>query len=269
MKSWGIASRSCASSAQGAAVALVAAHDQPASLLAEVDSRSGSRSVGRCALPVDRALPKRLGDEVLVGERDDRDAHAGQAADLGGEHAAGVDHDLGLDRAPLGLHATHARLRGDGVVDVDGGDAGVGEDATAARPGAVGERGGEQRGIEIAVARQVGGAAHAVGAHQREQLSCLLARRSARAAGRRSWPRRPGAAPPARARGCRRGGCRRTAPSRSRASGRARRSSSSSASGRRSSGSWPTRPAEWKVEPLVSSPRSSSTTSRSPSAARW
>src|SRR5277367_1247958 len=33
--------------------------------------------------------------------------------------------------------------------------------------------------------------------------------------------------------------------------------------------SWPTSPAEWKVEPLVSSSRSSSTTSRSPSAARW
>src|ERR1700704_5106179 len=33
--------------------------------------------------------------------------------------------------------------------------------------------------------------------------------------------------------------------------------------------SWPTSPAEWNVEPLVSSLRSSSTTSRSPSLARW
>ena len=33
--------------------------------------------------------------------------------------------------------------------------------------------------------------------------------------------------------------------------------------------SCPTSPAEWKVEPLVSSLRSSSTTSRSPSCARW
>src|ERR1039457_3653468 len=33
--------------------------------------------------------------------------------------------------------------------------------------------------------------------------------------------------------------------------------------------SWPTSPAEWKVDPLVSSLRSSSTTSRSPSLARW
>src|SRR5271163_607503 len=33
--------------------------------------------------------------------------------------------------------------------------------------------------------------------------------------------------------------------------------------------SWPTSPAEWKVEPLVSSLRSSSTTSETPSLARW
>ena len=33
--------------------------------------------------------------------------------------------------------------------------------------------------------------------------------------------------------------------------------------------SWPTSPAEWNVEPLVSSLRSTSTTSRSPSCARW
>ena len=33
--------------------------------------------------------------------------------------------------------------------------------------------------------------------------------------------------------------------------------------------SWPTSPAEWKVDPLVSSRRSSSTTSSKPSSARW
>ena len=33
--------------------------------------------------------------------------------------------------------------------------------------------------------------------------------------------------------------------------------------------SWPTRPAEWNVEPLVSCARSSRTTSRQPSSARW
>jgi hypothetical protein len=33
--------------------------------------------------------------------------------------------------------------------------------------------------------------------------------------------------------------------------------------------SWPTSPAEWNVEPLVSWLRSTSTTSRQPSSARW
>src|SRR6266403_4532774 len=33
--------------------------------------------------------------------------------------------------------------------------------------------------------------------------------------------------------------------------------------------SWPTSPAEWKVEPPVSSPRSSTSTSRQPAIARW
>ena len=202
-------------------------------------------------------------------ERHDRHAHARHAADLRGEHAAGVDHDLGLDRAPLGLHAAHALRGPPGWSTSIAGDARVREDAAAARARAVGERGREQRRVEVAVARQVGGAAHAVGAHQREQLARLLARRSARAAGRTSWPTRPGAAPPARARACTRGGCRRTAPSRSRACDRARRSPSSCASASTLDRSWPTRPAEWKVEPLVSSLRSSSTTSRSPSLARW
>ena len=32
---------------------------------------------------------------------------AGERADLAREHAAGVDHDLGLDRAPVGHDARH------------------------------------------------------------------------------------------------------------------------------------------------------------------
>ena len=54
------------------------------------------------------ALAERLRDEVLMRERDDRDAHPGEAPELRGEHAAGVDDDLGLDRSPLGLHPPHA-----------------------------------------------------------------------------------------------------------------------------------------------------------------
>ena len=58
-----------------------------------------------------------------MGERDDGDPHAREPADLGREHAAGVDDDLGLDRPPLGLHAADAP-----VADVDAGHARVGED---------------------------------------------------------------------------------------------------------------------------------------------
>ena len=52
-----------------------------------------------------------------------------------------------------------------------------------------------------------------------------------------------------------------------RASGRGRRSSSSSSSALSEPRSWPTRPAEWKVEPLVRSARSTRRTSSQPSRA--
>ncbi len=52
------------------------------------------------------AVAERLGDQVLVRERDHGDAHAGQAPDLGRVHAARVDHDLGLDVTPLRAHAS-------------------------------------------------------------------------------------------------------------------------------------------------------------------
>src|ERR1700722_5339838 len=52
------------------------------------------------AIPTHPDLAEGLGDEVLVRERHDRHAHAGEAPELGGEHAAGVDHDLRLDRPP-------------------------------------------------------------------------------------------------------------------------------------------------------------------------
>ena len=71
-------------------------------------------------------------------ERDDRHAHARQAADSRGEHAAGVDDDLGLDVAPLGLRR-RARVRR----DVDPGDPRVGEDLRAALARAVGQRVGQ------------------------------------------------------------------------------------------------------------------------------
>ncbi len=109
-------------------------------------------------------------------ERHDRHAHAGHPPDLGGEHAAGVDDDLGLDRPPLGLHAAHPPRAAAALLDVDRGHARVREHAAAALARAVGERRRQLRGVEVAVGRQVGAAADAVGAHQREQLLGLLRR---------------------------------------------------------------------------------------------
>ena len=72
-------------------IALVAAHAQPADLLAEVDEVVGVAELRQAGMD---ALD-RLGEQVLVGHRDDRHGHAGQPADLGGEHPAGVDDDVG------------------------------------------------------------------------------------------------------------------------------------------------------------------------------
>ena len=106
-----------------------------------------------------------------MGERDQRHPHTGHPPDLGREHAAGVDDDLGLDVAPVGAHAAHPA-----VADVDPGHPGRGEDPAAAAAGAVGERVGQLRGVEVAVGRQPGGAQHSLGRHQREQLPGLLGR---------------------------------------------------------------------------------------------
>ena len=95
-------------------VALVAAHAQPADLLAEVDEVVRVAQLGQARVD---ALD-RLGEEVLVGHRDDRHGHADQPADLRREHPAGVDDDVGADLGAFALvldgHAGHAAaLRAD------------------------------------------------------------------------------------------------------------------------------------------------------------
>ena len=117
------------------------------------------------------AIPERLGDEILVGERHDRDSRARQTPDLRREHPAGVDDDFGLDVTPFGADAADAA-----IPDLDSGDAGVGEDLRPTLAGAVGERVGELRRVEVAVGRQVRGGADAVDLHQRKQLLSLLRR---------------------------------------------------------------------------------------------
>ena len=170
----------------GRAVALVAAHHQAAALLAEVDQQVGVAQ--RRQMFVAAALAKRLRDDVLVRHRDDRDAHARHAADLGAVHAAGVDDDLGLDVAALGSHAAHAA-----VGDVDARDGRRGEDRAAALARAVGERVRELGGIEVAVGRQPRRAEHSVGRHQREHLARLVGRDQLEREAERLRP--PGLAP--------------------------------------------------------------------------
>ena len=132
-------------------------------------SRRAGRGRERRQVLAGRTLAERLCHEIFVRERDDRHAHAGQAADLRGEHAAGVDDDLRLDRTPLGLDAANPTAG-----NVDSGHAGVGEDRDAALARAGGERVGQLRGVEVAVRREIRAAAHAVGHHQREELLRLV-----------------------------------------------------------------------------------------------
>ena len=129
------------------AVALVAAHHEAGALLAEVDQQVGVAQ--RRQVLAGGALAERLRDEVLVRERDHRHAHAGQAADLGREHAAGVDDDLGLDR-PHSVCTPRTRPSRTSIpvtrVCVK----------TCAPPSraAAGQRVGQLRGVEVAVGRR-------------------------------------------------------------------------------------------------------------------
>ena len=145
-------------------LALVAAHDQPARLAAEVDEERGvahGRQVERQA--------GRTRDQVLVRHRDDRDGDARHGADLRREHAARVDDDLRGDRALVGLDTGHAA-----ALDADSGHARVGMELGPVAPGALGERERQLAGVDVAVGRYVRGAEHALRGHRREQPLRIL-----------------------------------------------------------------------------------------------
>ncbi len=146
-------------------VALVATHAQPADLLAVVDEVVRVAQLGQARVD---ALD-RLGEEVLVRHRDDRHGHAGQPADLGREHPAGVDHDVGADLGAfagvLDRHAGHAA-----AVRADGDDPGPGPDPGALLARAGGQRVGQPGRVQPAVGRQPDCAKDAVRRHQREAI---------------------------------------------------------------------------------------------------
>ena len=148
------------------AVTLVAAHDQPARLGPEVDEQrrvSHRRHLER--------EPRRLRDEVLVRHRHDRDVDARESADLLRVHATGVDDDLGLDRAAVGLDARHAP-----ALDGDARDAGAGRDLCAAAPRPFGERERELARVDVAVGGQERRAEDAVRDHRWKELLRLVGR---------------------------------------------------------------------------------------------
>ena len=161
LKSGGMPSRP-----HGAGLPLVAAHHQAAGLAAEVDEQRRVAHRRQLERQVGRAR-----DQVLVRHRDHRDDDAGERADLGGEHPAGVDDDLGLDAAPVGLDRLDPA-----ALDLDPGHPRVRLDLGAAAPGALGEREGELARVDVAVGGEVGGAEDAVGRHRREEPLRLLRR---------------------------------------------------------------------------------------------
>ena len=94
----------------GRADRLEHAEHQAAALLAEV------AVVGRVLQhrPVPAHLGDRLGEQVVVLGRLQRDADAGQLAELARPHARAVDHVLGLDVAVRGPDAGHRAVAGSG-----------------------------------------------------------------------------------------------------------------------------------------------------------
>ena len=103
-----------------------------------------------------------------MGHRDDRHVDAGQPADLGREHAAGVDDDVRPDlrRSPSCSTVTPVtRPRSTPIAD----DPRVRPDRDAPLAGTGREGQGQAGRVEPAVGRQVDGAEHAVERHQREE----------------------------------------------------------------------------------------------------
>ena len=241
-------------------IALVAAHDQAARLGPEVDEErrvAHGRHVGRQA-----ARPR---DQVLVRHRHDRDVDACERADLAGEHAARVHDDLRLDRAAVGLDA-----RDPAALDADARDPRARLDLGAVPAGALGEGEGQLARVDVAVGGDVRGSEHAVGRHRRKELAGLR--------GGDELEPEPERLRPARLPGDLLHPLLPTTPA---AASRPRASPSPAPprapSVRYSSTeliiifvrlieprSWPTRPAEWKVEPLVRSARSTRTASAHP-----
>ena len=147
-------------------VALVPAHHEAARLAPEVDEQgrvAHGRHVERHAV--------RPRDQVLVGHRDHGHVDSREPTELGGEHAARIDDDLGLDRAVVGLDSRYPP-----ALDSETGHAGLGRDLRPAAPRALCERHRELARVDVAVGGQIRRAEHPVDGHRREKPLGFLGR---------------------------------------------------------------------------------------------
>ena len=146
---------------EGFGVGLVAAHDEAADLLLVIGQAVGVAQGGQVR---GHALDA-FGDDVLVLHGHEGDVDADGLGEGAGPLAAAGDDRRGVDAASRGLDAADHAL-----VDVDGQDLGVLEDARAGHAGALGERQGDVGRVGLAVGGQEGGADHVVDGHQRPEV---------------------------------------------------------------------------------------------------
>ena len=161
-------------------LALVAAHDEAADLGAEVDEVVG---VAQRRQRLERRV-ERLGDEVLVPERDDRQVDADEPRELRRVHAGRVDDDLALDRAPDRVSTATTRPSRVSMPVTRRPHL----DLRAEPARRVGERERQLARVEVAVVGDVRRGEHAVRAHRREQRLRLVAPRRSPSAARTSSP---------------------------------------------------------------------------------
>ena len=145
--------------------ALVAAGDQTADLLAEVDQ------VVRVPQHRDRGVDPvdGLRDEILVRHRDEGDRHAHHPPDLRRVDPARVHDDVGADGPLGGLDVVDAA-----VPHADAEDPGARADLGPALARAVGQRHREAARVEVPVGGEIHGPEHAVGRHHREEPPRLV-----------------------------------------------------------------------------------------------
>src|SRR3546814_1306906 len=118
-----------------------------------------------------RSRRMRVGDDILVFDRDDGNIDAHHLAGLAGKIASAGNHVLGGDFALVGGHRPEAvRLL------ANGGDGGVAIDRCAAVARALGQRLRQVRRLDIAVVRMLDGAQYPVRLAERPDLPTLFRR---------------------------------------------------------------------------------------------